>query len=53
MDPSFRPGIKPAPLALEAWRLSHWTAREVPISSLWEKIYLLSVLAPSQLLLLL
>lgn len=33
-----RPGIKPAPLALEAWRLSHWTAREVPILPFWEKI---------------
>ena len=24
------PGIKPWPLALGAWRLSHWTSREVP-----------------------
>ena len=24
-----RPGIKPAPPALEAWSLNHWTAREV------------------------
>ena len=25
-----RPGIEPAPPALEAWSLKHWTAREVP-----------------------
>ena len=25
-----RPGIEPAPPELEAWSLSHWTAREVP-----------------------
>ena len=25
-----RPGIEPAPLALEAQSLNHWTAREVP-----------------------
>ena len=25
-----RPGIEPAPPALEAWSLNHWTAREVP-----------------------
>ena len=25
------PGIKPAPPAVEAWTLNHWTAREVPI----------------------
>ena len=24
------PGIEPAPPALEAWSLNHWTAREVP-----------------------
>ena len=24
-----RPGIEPTPLALEAWGLKHWTAREV------------------------
>ena len=23
-------GIKPAPPALEAWSLNHWTAKEVP-----------------------
>ena len=41
------PGIKPAPVALEAWGLNHWTAREVLILSFWGKIfffYLLSVL---------
>ena len=25
-----RPGIEPAPPALEAWSLKHWTARDVP-----------------------
>ena len=25
------PGIEPVPPALEAWRLNHWTAREVPV----------------------
>ena len=25
-----QPGIKPAPPALEAWSLNHWTTREVP-----------------------
>ena len=25
-----RPGIEPMPLALEAWNLNHWMAREVP-----------------------
>ena len=25
-----RPGIEPMPPAMEAWRLSHWTAREIP-----------------------
>ena len=25
-----RPGIEPAPPALEVWSLNHWTAREVP-----------------------
>ena len=25
-----QPGIKPAPPALEAWSVNHWTAREVP-----------------------
>ena len=25
-----RPGIKPGPLALEAWSLSHWITREIP-----------------------
>ena len=24
------PGIEPAPPALEAWSLNHWTARELP-----------------------
>ena len=24
------PGIEYGPFALEAWRLNHWTAREVP-----------------------
>ena len=28
LDP--RPGFEPTPLALEAWHLNHWTAREVP-----------------------
>ena len=27
-----RPGIAPAPPAVEAWSLNHWTAREVPDS---------------------
>ena len=26
-----RPGIEPAPLALGAWSLTHWTTREVPM----------------------
>ena len=26
-----RPGIEPAPPAVEAWNLNHWIAREVPI----------------------
>ena len=26
-----QPGIKPAPLAVEAWSLNHWTTREVPL----------------------
>ena len=26
-----RPGIKPTSPAVEAWNLSHWTGREVPI----------------------
>ena len=25
-----RPGIQPMPLAVEAWGLDHWIAREVP-----------------------
>ena len=25
-----QPGIKPAPSAVEAWSLNHWTTREVP-----------------------
>ena len=25
-----QPGIKPAPPALEAWSLTHWTTRDVP-----------------------
>ena len=29
-EPSSRPGIEPVPPAVEAWRLNHWTAREVP-----------------------
>ena len=29
-DLSSRPGIEPAPHALEAWSLNHWTSREVP-----------------------
>ena len=28
-----QPGIKPMPPALEAWRLNHWTSREVPCSA--------------------
>ena len=28
------PGIEHVPAALEAWSLKHWTAREVPVSSL-------------------
>ena len=27
---STRPGMEPMPLAVEAWRLNRWTAREVP-----------------------
>ena len=30
------PGIEPRPCALEAWSLSHWTAREIP----WEYFFL-------------
>ena len=33
-----RPGIKPAPLALEVQSLNHWTAREVPGSSPTERV---------------
>ena len=29
------PGIKPTPPTLEAWRLSHWTTREVPYVSFY------------------
>ena len=25
-----RPGVQPAPPAVEAWSLNHWTTREVP-----------------------
>ena len=25
-----QPGITPAPAAMEAWSLNHWTTREVP-----------------------
>ena len=32
-----QPGIRPVPLAMEAWSFNHWTAREVPhLSDLWE-----------------
>ena len=30
-DPFPRPGVELRPPALGAWRLSHWTTREVPI----------------------
>ena len=31
-----QPGIRPMPLAVEAWNLNHWTARNVPrICFLW------------------
>ena len=29
-----RPGIKPGPLALGVWSLTHWTTREVPLISI-------------------
>ena len=29
------PGIKPVPLASEAWNLNHWSAREVPSLSFY------------------
>ena len=38
-----RPGIKPVPLALGAWSLNHWTAREVPTASISSKILCPSV----------
>ena len=28
-----QPGIEPVPPAMEAWRLNHWTTREVPLIS--------------------
>ena len=28
-----RPGIGPAPPAVEVWNLNHWTTREVPTSN--------------------
>ena len=31
-----RPGIEPAPPALEAWSLNHWTTREVPLVLLFK-----------------
>ena len=31
VESSSWPGIKPGPLALGAWSLSHWTTREVPV----------------------
>ena len=31
-----KPGIEPMSLALEAWSLNHWTAREVPITGILE-----------------
>ena len=30
-------GIEPAPTALEAWSLNHWTTREVPIFNFFEE----------------
>ena len=30
------PGIEPAPPAVEAWSLNHWTAREVPLGKLFK-----------------
>ena len=37
-------GIKPVPLALEAWSLNHWIAMEVPQISFW--IVVLRVVKP-------
>ena len=37
-----QPGIKPVSPALEAWRLNHWTAREVPRAGVWTPVYLMS-----------
>ena len=33
------PGIEPAPPALEAWSLNHWTARKAPLSFFQERFY--------------
>ena len=27
-----QPGVEPMPPKVEAWSLSHWTAREVPVN---------------------
>ena len=35
-------GSNPWPLQLEAWRLNHWTAREVPRAGVWTPVYLMS-----------
>ena len=33
-----QPGIEPGPLAMKAWSLNHWTAREVPLVSYFRRI---------------
>ena len=32
-----QPGIEPMPPEMEAWSLSHWTAREVPVNMYFNK----------------
>ena len=46
-----QPGIEPTPLAVEAWSLNHWTAREVPflnwggfLADFRRFLYILSIL---------
>ena len=31
-----QPGIEPGPSAFGVWNLSHWTTREVPLTSFWK-----------------
>ena len=35
-----KPGIKPGPLALGVWSLSHWTAKEVPHFLMLNQLYI-------------